>query len=81
MKLAAQIIIFSALAVLGSGIALARITSFTHIVVVVQENRTPDNLFQGLCIPPYGSSSACGTNPNQYDIQGFGIDRKGNNVP
>jgi len=26
-------------------------TSFTHVVVIVQENRTPDNLFQGLCGP------------------------------
>ena len=24
-------------------------TSFQHVIVVVQENRTPDNLFQGLC--------------------------------
>ena len=27
-----------------------------HIVIIFQENRTPDNLFQGLCIPPYGLS-------------------------
>jgi phospholipase C len=24
-------------------------TKFQHIIVIVQENRTPDNLFQGLC--------------------------------
>ncbi len=42
-------------------------TSFQHIVVVVQENRTPDNLFQGLCAKP----NACGVPPQsgQYDIQ------------
>jgi phospholipase C len=47
------------------------ITSFQHVVVVVQENRTPDNLFQGLCAPPYGSASSCSTSPSawQYDIQ------------
>jgi uncharacterized repeat protein (TIGR01451 family) len=43
-----------------------------HIVIIFQENRTPDNLFQGLCIPPYGSASACGTGQNQFNIQSYG---------
>jgi phospholipase C len=49
----------------------AQISSFQHVVVIVQENRTPDNLFYGLCSPPYGSSSSCSTTPtgSQYDIQ------------
>src|SRR5262249_26758677 len=46
--------------------ANAQITSFQHIVVIFQENRTPDNLFQGLCSAPWGS---CGTESNQYNIQ------------
>src|SRR5262249_33108183 len=29
-------------------------TPFKHVVVIFQENRTPDNLFQGLCHPPFG---------------------------
>jgi phospholipase C len=43
------------------------IPNFTHIVVIVQENRTPDNLFYGLCT----SQNLCSTNPTstQYDIQ------------
>jgi phospholipase C len=47
--------------------ASAQITSFKHVIVVVQENRTPDNLFQGLCTTP----SACSTHPSsqQYNIQ------------
>ena len=47
--------------------AEAQISSFKHIIVVIQENRTPDNLFQGLCIP----ASMCGvtSNTTQYDIQ------------
>ena len=47
--------------------ASAQITSFQHVIVVVQENRTPDNLFQGLCTP----SSACSTQPSsqQYNIK------------
>jgi phospholipase C len=49
--------------------AYGQIPSFQHVVVIVQENRTPDNLFQGLCQPfkPF----VCSTTPsqNQYDIQ------------
>jgi len=49
----------------------AQISSFKHIIVVIQENRTPDNLFQGLCNAPYGSSASCSVAPtaSQYDIQ------------
>ncbi len=41
------------------------------MVVIVQENRTPDNLFQGLCTSPFGASKDCSTSPtgSQYDIQ------------
>jgi phospholipase C len=44
---------------------------FAHVVIVVQENRTPDNLFQGLCVPPFGSAASCGTArpASQYDIK------------
>jgi phospholipase C len=54
-----------------TALAPAQISSFQHIIVVVQENRTPDNLFQGLCSPPYGTSSSCSTTPtgSQYNIQ------------
>src|SRR5258708_3809268 len=49
----------------------AQISSFQHVVVIVQENRTPDNLFQGLCSPPFGKSTSCSTMPvgSQYDIK------------
>jgi phospholipase C len=55
----------------GACAAFAQIANFQHIVVIVQENRTPDNLFQGLCAPPYGSKSVCSTSPtsSQYNIQ------------
>ena len=45
--------------------------NFQHVVVIFQENRTPDNLFYGLCSPPYGSADSCSPTPNanQYDIQ------------
>ena len=50
-------------------VAQAQISSFKHVVVIFQENRTPDNLFQGLCSAPYG---LCAVPPNffaPYNIQ------------
>ena len=45
-------------------------TPFKHVVVIFQENRTPDNLFQGLCQPPFGHRHSCSTTPTarQYNI-------------
>jgi phospholipase C len=49
----------------------ARISKFQHVVVIVQENRTPDNLFQGLRTPPYGAKDRCSTVPRErlHNIQ------------
>ena len=49
----------------------AQISHFQHVIVIVQENRTPDNLFQALCLPPFGTSTSCSTTPTlaQYDIK------------
>jgi len=64
---------FRSLLLLLFGILLAhaQISSFKHVIVIVQENRTPDNLFQGLCHSPFGTSASCSTTPNatQYNIQ------------
>jgi phospholipase C len=49
--------------------ALAQIQNFQHVVLVVQENRTPDNLFQGLCAAPYGACAVPPTATAPYDIQ------------
>ena len=56
---------------LGACAAAAQDPAFQHVVVIFQENRTPDNLFQGLCSAPFGSADSCSTNPNlsQYNIQ------------
>jgi phospholipase C len=55
----------------GAVVAQAQISNFKHVVVIVQENRTPDNLFQGLCSPPFGSAASCSATPtsSQYNIQ------------
>jgi phospholipase C len=55
----------------GTVVAYAQIPNFQHIIVIVQENRTPDNLFQGLCKTPPGGQSFCSTTPKawQYNIQ------------
>jgi phospholipase C len=62
---------------------LAMTAVIQHVVIIFQENRTTDNLFQGLCITPYGSTAACSTTPSstQYNIQNFGIDSTGATVP
>ena len=41
-----------------------------HVVVIVQENRSPDNLFQGLC----SFGAGCGTGSNQYNITSTYVD-------
>ncbi len=43
-----------------------------HVVIIFQENRTPDNLFQGLC-DANGGVPGCGTGPGQYDIASSGV--------
>jgi phospholipase C len=57
------LLLLSSLAVVA---AHAQITQFQHIIIVFQENRTPDNLFYALC-----TNFPCSTNPNgtQYNIQ------------
>jgi phospholipase C len=46
--------------------AEAQIAQFEHVVLIIQENRTPDNLFYALC-----ASEPCSTTPDstEYDIQ------------
>ena len=50
--------------------ASAQIASFQHIILVIQENRTPDNLFQGLCTTPNRLQHQAWA--RQYNIQTTG---------
>jgi Phosphoesterase family len=47
--------------------AQAQISSFKHIIIIVQENRTPDNLFAAMC-QQLGGPASCGSGAGQYDI-------------
>ena len=64
------------------GLTLTIAGAVLHVVIVFQENRTPDNLFQGLCLPP-NSSSSCSSNPtsSQYDIVSSGLNSTGATIP
>jgi phospholipase C len=66
-KSVARTVISTLLMIACAGSARAQIRTFQHIVVIIQENRTPDNLFQGLCVA-LDSCSAYPA-PFQYDIQ------------
>ena len=69
MKLSSRWLIF----LLGLAVATAHAqlpsASFKHVVVIVQENRTPDNLFHGLCAAPYGACAVPPTPRAPYNIQ------------
>jgi phospholipase C len=74
MKIAARIVRVLLLVCLGTVAGQAQISSFQHIVILYQENRSPDNLFQGLC----GTNrSLC---PSPYDLQNFGTDNSGQTI-
>jgi phospholipase C len=64
MKIVAGLVV--AIGVAAAAPASAHPTSFEHIVVIVQENRTPDNLFYALC-----ATQQCSTKrgAKAYDIQ------------
>ena len=60
--------------------AHAQISNFQHVVVIFQENRTPDNLFQGLCAAPYGACAVPPTAAAPYDIQTSNWKTKGGTI-
>jgi phospholipase C len=63
----------------GSGMTPHSIGKIQHVVVIFQENRTPDNLFQGLCTAN-GGVPGCGTGSTQYDLAPSGTDSTGNTI-
>ncbi|MGO8983336.1 MAG: alkaline phosphatase family protein [Terriglobales bacterium] len=68
MKRSAQVLLLAAL--LGT-VAQAQFPSqIQHVIIVFQENRTPDNLFQGL-------RGLKGSNGVKYDIQNYWVESTG----
>jgi len=53
MKAARYLLVLASLRI---ALVHAQITTFKNVVVIFQENRTPDNLFQGLCTTPTACS-------------------------
>ena len=64
MKFSVRILL---LALLATTVAVAQNQYIKNVIVVIQENRTPDNLFQALC-----TGSNCGTGSNQFNLQSYG---------
>src|SRR2546423_14344467 len=63
-------ILLSILLAIGSAATFAHAVTFKHVIVIFQENRTPDNVF--------------GSNPNfepGVDIATFGVNSKGKKIP
>jgi len=77
MKFLRYLLIASA--ILAALPAQAQIAAFKHIIIIVQENRTPDNLFLELCNPP--AAANCGPLTSQYDILTTGWNNKGSFIP
>jgi len=75
MKFTAKSLVLLALFSVLSIFTQAQVSNFQHVIIIVQENRSPDNLFQGLCGP---RGQFC---PFPYNLQNFGIDNFGQLVP
>lgn len=57
------------------------ITPIKHVVVIFQENRTPDNLFQGLCTANGGVPGCSPSGTTSYDIVSTYVNAEGQTVP
>jgi hypothetical protein len=64
VKLTPKLLLLSSLA---TTVAFAQNQYIKNVIIVIQENRTPDNLFQALC-----TGSNCGTGSNQFNLQSYG---------
>lgn len=53
-------------------------TPIKHVIVIFQENRTPDNLFQGLCT---ANGGVPGCSPAGYDIASTYVNAEGQTLP
>ena len=56
-------------------------TPIKHVIVIFQENRTPDNLFQGLCTANGGVPGCSASGTSNYDIVSTYVNAEGQTVP
>ncbi|MGA7401604.1 MAG: alkaline phosphatase family protein [Candidatus Sulfotelmatobacter sp.] len=56
-------------------------TPIKHVIVIFQENRTPDNLFQGLCTANGGVPGCSTSTGPAYDIASTYVNSDGQTVP
>jgi len=76
------LLLLSATLVASAAHAQYGTTPIKHVVVIFQENRTPDNLFQGLCTAN-GGVPGCSTvgSGGTYNIASTYVDSAGQTVP
>ena len=74
MKSMVKTLLLFTLVSAGTILTQAQFSNFQHVVIIYQENRSPDNLFQGLCGP---NRILC---PGRYDLQNFGTDNQGRTI-
>ena len=75
MKLGAKLLVsYAVLATIFGHAQIQYPTPIKHVVYIIQENRTPDNLFQALLTWP-------GINPANYDIASSGKNSLGQTIP
>lgn len=81
MKTALKYIVgFYLLAVLGATLAFAQNQYIKNVIVIVQENRTPDNLFQAICSLPGGIGCST-TDGTKYNIASSGTCYGSQSIP
>src|SRR6202035_157044 len=74
MKLGAKLFVsYAVLATIAGHAQIQYPTPIKHVVYIIQENRTPDNLFQALLTWP-------GINPANYDIASSGKNSLGQTI-
>src|ERR1700731_1862207 len=56
-------------------------TPIKHVIVIFQENRTPDNLFQGLCTANAGVPGCSTSLETKYNIASTYVNADGQSVP
>ena len=85
MKLAAKsIVLLGCLAALAANAQTFDVSTFKHVVVIFQENRTPDNLFNGLTPKCAMNANTCTTTltTSCYDIATCGLSKQsGTDMP